>query len=113
MRGPTIAKPKPAKPSRLRIRLSTTRERKPPTFPSPPIASVPTCEPVTFEQLNDKHCRYIAGDGPPFMFCGADKTEGSSYCVFHRQQCHIGYVAVGPAEAEIRRRLMARERRAA
>ena len=104
-----IAKRAAKKP---RVRLLTFTERKPPTLPSPPIAHIPTCEPVTFEQLNDTHCRYVtAGEGLSALFCGANKERGS-YCGYHANLCHVGHVALGPAEAEIRRRLIMRGKRA-
>lgn len=92
----------------------SSRPRKPPTFQSPPMAIIPTCEPVTFDQLNNNHCRYItSGEGRDALFCGADKEPGISYCSHHAQLCFAGHVTLGAAEAEIRRRLMARKARAA
>ena len=112
MRGPSVVKPEPARTPRLRIRLSTTHERKPPTLQSPPIAPVPTCEPVTFAQLNDTHCRYpVSADGAPILFCGANKKHPHHYCIFHANICFIGRVSLSRAEAELRARLMAKERK--
>lgn len=104
--------PKPSRPAPSRIRLSTTRLRKPPTFQSPPVAIIPTCEPVTLMQLEPHHCRYPVSDDNKFLFCGADKERGS-YCFHHANLCYAGHTTLGAAEAEIRRRLMARKARAA
>jgi len=42
---------------------------------------------VSFEELEDHHCRFPHGDDLPYMFCGKPKSGSSSYCLQHRLIC--------------------------
>jgi hypothetical protein len=44
-------------------------------------------EPVTIYQLGFGDCRYPLGNYP-FVFCGKEQLEGSSYCPEHFAICH-------------------------
>lgn len=41
---------------------------------------------IPFLELQPHHCRFAYGTGP-YLFCGNDKTEGSSYCAGHHVLC--------------------------
>jgi len=41
---------------------------------------------IPFIDLEPHHCRFGYGTGP-YLFCGNDKTEGSSYCAGHHVLC--------------------------
>ena len=65
--------------------------------------------PVTFAGLQSQHCRWPIGDplSSDFVFCGADKLDGLSYCARH---CSIAYHAA-PRVSEAERELRARRAR--
>ena len=44
-------------------------------------------EPITIYQLGSGDCRYPSGNFP-FVFCGREQQEGSSYCPEHFRVCH-------------------------
>jgi GcrA cell cycle regulator len=44
----------------------------------------PTNDPVGIVKLEHWHCRWpVDGEGAETLYCGAAKTNGSSYCGFH------------------------------
>ncbi len=56
----------------------------------------PTCEPVTFLDLEQHHCRFAVTDRPPHLFCGSPKAGGQSWCAYH---CRIVYQGDATARA--------------
>ncbi len=44
---------------------------------------------VALLDLENHQCRYPFGDSAPFRFCGAQRTDGSSYCIKHDQICRV------------------------
>lgn len=44
---------------------------------------------VALLELENHHCRYPLGDHAPFVFCGAQRADGSSYCVAHDRLCRV------------------------
>jgi len=38
---------------------------------------------ITIDQLGPDDCRYLAGDGAPWLYCGHPVQEKSSYCPYH------------------------------
>jgi hypothetical protein len=93
------------KARRLGVDLQFTRSKAPRKQPSrgtgisfrakfvrPQKAALPDApEPlnIPFENLRKNHCRYAVTDDAPYFFCGAPKTEGSSYCEHHHGVCHV------------------------
>jgi hypothetical protein len=47
-----------------------------PPMPVPPLM-------IPLVDLEPHHCRAVIGDGAQGLFCGHDKTGGSSYCEHH------------------------------
>lgn len=47
--------------------------------------------PVTLMELEAHHCRWPLSDAadPEFMFCGAHKLDGSSYCSRHYRMAYV------------------------
>lgn len=60
------------------------------TYPLPEETETPSETAVTFADLEDIHCRYPFGEGTTMVFCGKEKTMGSSYCVDHHIKCFRG-----------------------
>ena len=48
-----------------------------------------TSQPVKFDKLTPKLCRFVLNDGPPenFLFCGQPK-KGRAYCKDHEALCY-------------------------
>lgn len=51
--------------------------------PAKPIQD-PADRNIDIMDLKNHHCRWPLGEGPPFVFCGLRKAEGSSYCAGHK-----------------------------
>lgn len=65
--------------------------KKPPLFPklSADEKEAITGKGVTIMNLKPHHCRWIITDLPRWgehLYCGSEKMEGSSYCVFHTRK---------------------------
>lgn len=58
------------------------------TYPLPVETETPPECAVTFENLEDDHCRYPFGESPSIVFCGREKMLGSSFCVNHHIKCY-------------------------
>lgn len=87
---------KPRAPAARKVRLNV-----PPEFPAvPPRAeawkALPDTKPITLMELNENTCRWPVGDVSPFLYCGCEPADGSSYCAAHRA---LGTQAVTPASA--------------
>jgi hypothetical protein len=67
--------------------------------------------PIALFDLKAHHCRWpVSGEGASTLFCGADKTDGSSYCQFHFEKSCRSAVHIDRAEQELRVRRAIRER---
>jgi hypothetical protein len=81
-----ITQPKPKKVyARKRKRKGAGPERIVMKVQQQPRADVG--EPITIYQLGFGDCRYPLGNYP-FVFCGKEQLEGSSYCPEHFVVCH-------------------------
>jgi hypothetical protein len=72
-----------------RIRIVSSKPPRPPKLSAEIIAlRCVEISPlnISLVDLEPHHCRYPLGDGP-FLFCGLNKTDGSSYCETHFQLC--------------------------
>ena len=56
---------------------------------------LPGTTPVGMMDLSHSTCRWPVSDGAPFLFCGCEVAEGSSYCPTHK---HIGAGKGTPSE---------------
>ena len=79
-----VERPREGKPVTFQHVIAKITRPKPKDFDLPPDQSTFA---VTFAELGSKHCRFPIGDRP-FMFCGAGKIEGSSYCGRHHRICN-------------------------
>jgi len=61
----------------------------------------PVGEPVKFEQLTSKSCRYVINKGnvKDFLFCGQPKERGS-YCEEHAKLCYYTIIKKPKSESE-------------
>lgn len=71
------------------------RGGKPPRLPAAPVVILPPrSEPavmpdipgsrvVTLEMRGHHQCRWPVNDGGPFLYCGAPRVSGQSYCAHH------------------------------
>lgn len=46
-------------------------------------APIPGTRPVTMDAIGKGMCRWPIGEGRPFLFCGCETDDGSSYCTSH------------------------------
>lgn len=60
-----------------------------PMEPRKPALTAPPSKQLGIHQLTAHLCRYIAEPEPPFTYCGHVHKEGSPYCQFHHDLCHI------------------------
>jgi hypothetical protein len=65
----------------------------PPIAPPPaprikPDAGLPEAVPVTLLERRADQCCYPVNDGGPYLFCGAPKKKGSSYCEKHHKSMY-------------------------
>ena len=74
--GPKIKKSKPRQRS-PRPRLTTIEKPRPPRIDGT----------VTIYQLRSDDCRFPIGEFP-YLFCGKEQKEGSSYCLEHFELTH-------------------------
>lgn len=75
--------------------LAAKARRSAPDAPYfPPPRPVPAgFRALSLDDLPEDGCRYIQGDGPPFLYCGLPRKEGSSFC----WECHrVVYVPPAP-----------------
>lgn len=63
--------------------LPKPRRGLPPPEPPYPELAVYTPRLRTLMELGPQHCRWPIGDEPPFLFCGAVREPGRSYCPGH------------------------------
>jgi len=79
----TMIKHKPRKPHpRKHVKRPVPR-----AIELPPRKKVPAGGLTIFDLL-DHHCRWPAGEKPPFRYCGREAITGSSYCTAHHRQAH-------------------------
>lgn len=45
-------------------------------------------DPIPFEQLTDRCCKFPVTKTRPFLFCGAPSVDGGPYCSAHMQIAH-------------------------
>ena len=66
-------------------RVARTKPRKPAKFPflARQRAPAPQAGPVTFCDLQPRHCRWMRGEPSEQLYCGADRRDGSIYCSTH------------------------------
>jgi GcrA cell cycle regulator len=119
-RGPAFRSNKSisAKPRgrRVRIRIVGNAVKQPrPELDLPDeLAPEIVCDPVTLLNLQSHHCRWpVSGEGASMLFCGANKSDGSSYCAHHRARSCGKQPRFDRAEHEVRQRLRSRMLRAA
>lgn len=80
------AKPKPARAQRAAAvvtRPPTAREKIAAAFAAGAVSQM-ACEPVTFEELRDRHCRWPIDGEDAMRYCGNQKIIGC-YCIMHYQ----------------------------
>ena len=101
-------------PQTITQRVQRPRQAKPMTFrhviakitrpgPKEKDAGLPKDQStfaVTFADLQSRHCRFPIGERP-FMYCGADKIEESSYCGRHHRLCYHQHTRVSPEDAQL------------
>lgn len=46
---------------------------------------------LTLMELKPHHCRFPYGETTPYLFCGASRAPGSSYCEQHHADCYRGF----------------------
>jgi len=69
----------------VRVRKPRIYKYRPRVKPKPP--RVEPNGTVTIYQLRSDDCRFPLGDFP-FVFCGKEQQDGSSYCPEHFRICH-------------------------
>lgn len=83
-------------------RTPSTRQRKPRTQPETPLvdANIPLEQRKTLFELERHHCRWPVGEPgtPEFFFCGAPKSDESSYCPAHHFRAYNYVPAPRPAK---------------
>lgn len=88
-----ITKPRAPKAKKPPQRSINTRSWQPSPAPlpgNPMVAKGPAwdalegTQPVELMDLERHHCRWPIGDTKPYLFCGQQAEEGSSYCPTHR-----------------------------
>ena len=65
------------------------------------VPAKPARNPIPFEKLTSKSCRFIVNSGDPkdFLFCGKPK-KGKSYCDEHENICYYRPIKRGQEDAE-------------
>jgi hypothetical protein len=54
-----------------------------------------TCNSVELMELQPYHCRFpLENEQGRTLYCGHEKSEGSSYCEHHKRRCQMGRVPV-------------------
>ena len=92
-----VERPREGKPITFKHVIAKITRPRPKDFDLPPDQSTFA---VTFDDLQYRHCRFPLG-ASPFMFCGADKIEGSSYCGRHHRLCYYRHTRVSGEEGQL------------
>ena len=84
---------KPRQPARRKPRKVRMFVPKPPPpqppKPPPPPPGEPKMRRLKLVDLKPTSCRWPIGDGPQWLFCGADRAEGGVYCPFHQRIARV------------------------
>jgi hypothetical protein len=76
------AKPKPERKTKMRVARFTVA---PPNL----VPRGPRRGRKTIMELTFRSCRWVYGEQPPYLFCGA-RTDGGSYCTEHQTVVYNG-----------------------
>jgi hypothetical protein len=81
----------PRKPKPLRRQVPINVIRPKPEYEQPPERPI-TADflGLTLMELSDNGCRFPAGEGPSYLFCGNPQWGESSYCEKHHLICNTG-----------------------
>lgn len=76
-------KPKPKFDFATKAAKAKPRTIQPEPYVSRETVVTPEHLRISFEDLDDKRCKYAHGDNPPYAFCGAKVVPTTSWCPTH------------------------------
>ena len=79
---PRRGKPSPSPSAPV---VATPRGLEPAPKPEPAVMpDIPGSQLVTLEKRGRHQCRWPVNDGGPYLYCGAQRLSGKSYCAHHQ-----------------------------
>nr|QBM02683.1 hypothetical protein [uncultured archaeon] len=50
-----------------------------------PVSAIPGSQLVTLQKRTSDQCRWPVNEGSPYLYCGAPRVPGKSYCAHHQR----------------------------